>query len=160
MDYTISPYTSADRDDLLRMYRRYLAEEADIPCSEQGVSELLSEIEADATRYPFWMRILRVGTEAAGFCMAQIDTKDNFWCGRAGFGCIREFSVEPPYRGLGLGRMLAADLEAFLRQNGASGIYLTALPDAGGRFWEHLGYKKTDQRFSLNRLPIYQKENG
>jgi GNAT superfamily N-acetyltransferase len=102
---------------------------------------ILEEIDGEEKPYQIWMYISLKAGAPIGFGIAQIDSKENPWCKREGWGFIREFYIRPEHRRKGHARALLNAVEDVLRENGAQEIYLTTDSAQGTAFWEACGYE-------------------
>lgn len=82
--------------------------------------------------------LLLEAEKPAGFAICQVDSPVSDWCKREGWGFIREFYIEPPYRLSGKGRFLAEQTERLLKEKQAEQVYLTT--SGALEFWLHCGY--------------------
>lgn len=133
------------------------AQEAEAQFERYVRDDLKMELASEAIREKIWRGIFVGGWENGALCIAlavvngevigmavyQIDSRESDWCEREGWGCIREFFIQPNYRGMGYGRRLADYAERELREK-AERLYLTA--DSAVGFWRACGYEKTDGR--------------
>ena len=154
MEIVLQPYQEPNYSDFRRLFGAYFAEVVQ-PLPEERLVHVLEAILADLAQFRMSLSLLFVDGEAAGFSLAQIDTTDNPWCIRPGWGFVREFYVAPEWRLHGLGRRLWLHTAAFFRRQHAPAAYLTAEPDKGGPFWERMGFAATDEICARNELPIY-----
>lgn len=81
----------------------------------------------------------------AGFVCFQVDSERSDWCKRPGWGLIREFRIDPEFRGRGLGRALAEYAEKKLREK-TDRLYLTAHDEGALKFWTACGFTDTGER--------------
>ncbi len=91
-----------------------------------------------------------------GFAIRQIDTMDNDWCWREGWGDIREMYISPASRRKGLGKFLLFTEEMKLREAGAKEAYCLPVEEAEP-FFAACGYVKTDQYDSDTDCYVFEK---
>ena len=97
------------------------------------------------------------GNSCSGCLYGKTDRPEHRGYIKAGYGCIMEFYVLPPYRRKGYGRQMYAHLEEWLKKGGAKRLYLTSDPVTGKPFWESLGFTATGEKSPENDLEIYEK---
>ncbi len=154
MEVRIRSYQDSLYPDFRRLFDDYFAEIVQ-PLPEERLVHVLEAILADLAQYQMSLTLLYADGEAAGFSLAQIDTADNPWCIRPGWGFVREFAIARAWRRRGLGRKLWLQTAAYFRRQHAPAAYLTAEPEQGGPFWERMGFQATGERCTRNDLPIY-----
>ena len=150
-----------NRSVFLEMLSAYFDEicadkpEDNIP--KQYLPRILDTIIDETKKYELWAYMCVLGAEKIGFCIFQIDTKENPLCKREGWGFIREFYIASAYRREGYATRMCTMAENVLREKGAEDIYLTANAKTGEPFWRAMGYVYAGGCDDKNGNKIYEK---
>ena len=123
------------------LFKNYYAE---LGCDED-IEHLLDEyVIADCIAGLLSIDLLDVDGKTVGFVIYQIDTPQNEWNVKQGFGTVREIYLTPETRGNGFGKFMVLSAELKLLERGASQSYV--LPDENAvDYFERCGYARTDE---------------
>ena len=160
----LAMYSSEDTsrsDAFLRLLSDYFDElfaekpEENIP--KEHLPKILAQITNETKNYMLWAYLCLAGSEAIGFSIGQIDSKENPWCKREGWGFIREHYIASGHRRKGYATELYQALEEKLLSHGTKNLYLTTDTAAGASFWESVGYADSGQIYPGNGGRIFEK---
>ena len=138
------PHARAALQDLLERCADYVTLEDGAPPGPRAASHLIEALPPERTHEQ--KHLFALARAAGQPLCAVIDVVRDFPGERDWF--VGLVLIEPAERGRGLGAALMADLEAWLRSQGAVACYLAVLernPDAQ-RFWTRQGYQLLDRR--------------
>ncbi|HEU5059915.1 MAG TPA: GNAT family N-acetyltransferase [Kofleriaceae bacterium] len=134
----------AGLQDLLERCADYMTLEDGAPPGPAAASDLIDALPPDRTHEH--KHLLGLARAPGAALCAVIDVVRDFPDERDWF--VGLVLIDPAERGRGLGAAIMADLEDWLRQQGAVASYLAVLernPDAQ-RFWSRQGYQLIDRR--------------
>jgi GNAT superfamily N-acetyltransferase len=138
------PRARAALQALLERCADYMTLEDGAPPGPNAAADLIEALPPDRTHEHKHLLVLAPG--AGEPLVAVIDVVRDFPGERDWF--VGLVLIDPAERGRGLGAALMADLEEWLRSQGALASYLAVLernPDAQ-RFWTRQGYQLIDRR--------------
>lgn len=130
--------------DLLERCADYMTLEDGAPARPEAAAELLDALPPG--RRHEHKHLLGLARAASRRLVAVIDVVQDFPDDSDWF--VGLVLIDPDERGRGLGAAIMADLESWLRAQGAACAYLAVLernPDAR-RFWSRQGYQLLDRR--------------
>ncbi len=149
MKLLVRPYRHQDFHAFSQLLGCYLREELSLPVTDVQLRSLARDITGEiGLEVPLVLAFFN--KQAIGFINFQLDHKTSSWCFHPGWGCIRECYVHPQARGKGIALRLVGYAAGWMRQKGASTVYLTA--DTAIPFWQHLGCRVTDRINPKNGL--------
>jgi GNAT superfamily N-acetyltransferase len=151
------PRARAALQDLLERCADYVTLEDGAPPRPEAAAELLAALPPGRAAND--KHVLGLARAADGPLVAVIDAVRGY-PGEADW-FVGLVLVDPAERGRGLGAAIMADLEDWLRGQGATASYLAVLernPDAH-RFWRRVGYQVLDRRVRVAGLredPVFR----
>lgn len=151
----LRPFTPRDRQGFADMMYDYFNSDLKEELSYERLSVVVARIEYEMNIYPLYLNILTAGERPIGFVIFQIDTPENPWGLKPGWGFIREMYINKRFRRRGLGRSVVAEVFRFLRDAGVNNAYLTADSDGSRVFWQSLGFVDSGEICEKNELSIY-----
>ena len=125
---------------------------------EQILQGLQRRVNIQGSRPDMHFEIALWNGQPAAIAMFAIDLGTVYGLLPRGCGTIMGFYVEPSLRRLGLGRAFCRHIEATLRQDGASRVYLCPDGVTGAPFWAAMGYADSGLIDPDDHLPIYLRE--
>lgn len=152
----IESFEESDYESFVNMFNSYFLDDFKIELEHSKIREICLDIMERAKKQVIFLDLMRINNKSIGFIMYQIDSPESDWCQKEGFGFIREMYIDKGLRSQGLGKLLVAHAEKFLKYKNVEQIYLTS--DNGGLFWNQCGYKITNKVGYRNEDPIYIKK--
>ncbi|MGN0813687.1 MAG: GNAT family N-acetyltransferase [Candidatus Coproplasma sp.] len=135
------PLKDIKKDEFYALFTQYYTE---LGCDEE-IEHLLDEyVLPDYLCGLLSIDLIDDGDSTVGFIIYQIDSIENEWCEKEGFGDVREIYVSPTHRRQGLGKFMLFSAELKLKEAGATNAY--ALPSEGcEEFFTACGYKDSGE---------------
>lgn len=100
--------------------------------------------------------VVLMGEAVEGFVIYQIDTPENEWCFKEGYGDIREIYVTPSARGINAGKMLLEFAEFKIEQQGIKKAYVLPTEETEG-FFTHCGYSDNGEYCAELDNKVFEK---
>lgn len=159
MNYTVHKLTKREYESFTNMFLDYFINDMKVKYDTEKLRHNLIEktILKQYEQNIIFIDIIK-NDVICGFIIYQIDSDLSDWNIRQGSGYIREFYIKPKHRNKGLGSLLLANAEEYLKSLGVYNIYLTSAEnDAVKNFYFKNNYTTNNSRCSQNDCIIFEK---
>lgn len=102
----------------------FIAYYEELGCEDEPCHLFDEYVLPDLKENLFSVAVTEEDEKLIGFVIYQIDTPENEWCFKEGYGDIREIYISPSLRNTGVGSKLLTFAENRLTQNGVKATYV------------------------------------
>lgn len=117
----------------------FIAYYEELGCEDEPCHLFDEYVLPDLKAHLFLVAVACEGEKITGFVIYQIDSPENEWCFKEGYGDIREIYTTPSLRKTGVGSQLLTFAENSLNKRGVAGIYVLPTEETEN-FFTHNGY--------------------
>ena len=159
VNFIIFDKTNNERNKIFyKLFKVYFIElfgnNTEVNMTDKEILEAFEYFKNGMVNELYWIYFCSLDNEIIGFVIAQIDTPEKDWCQKQGWGFIREFFINLPYRKKGYAKLMCKFIEDIFIQNKANKAYITS----DDELWEKLGYKYLGEIDKITKQKIFIKD--